>query len=455
MKNSRLVLAVVCLSSLTAFAQQEAIDGGASSADAPAPAVPPEPLDAGVTVAVVPASAVTPVLPEAVLKVLSMFRVYGTFKPTIAASSAATESFSQPNMSAITAAGNPVFSSNPASAQLSFQMAQSRLGFWFGEGTPYRGQFEMDFIDFTKASPTVASVPRLRVAKLEWSPTSAITIMAGQDWGLEQPVNPHGTNLVGGGFEAGNTGFMRQQVKFLAKLSDFELGIAAGLQTNNNTAKDGLVEQSFTPTAAVRAQYNINNKGRVGISAIVTSVLLRGGTDPERALAGEAGLYGDISVSKDFNIRFEAYMGQNAANLFTLGLGQGHVGATEAVNVREVGGFASTRFTLVGPVSLFATLGAATVLDPENVAPSYGYAGTIDPAMPPAFSTATLSGTGPGITFNVQGRLGFDVKIGKGLSFIAEGFWYRTRFNLQAVDIPRAGSVAQTFGTEFGFMWMF
>jgi hypothetical protein len=447
-KSSRAVLAVLLLSSLGAAAQDSADAGAPSLVPMAAPAAA-EGVDAGV-----PAAA--PAIPEAVAKVLSLFRVYGTFKPTVAASSAAVESFSQPNLSAVTAAGNPVFSNAPGNARLSFQMAQSRLGFWFGEGSPYRAQFEFDFIDFAKASPTVAALPRLRIGKVEWSPIPALTLMAGQDWGLEQPVNPHGINLVGGGFQAGNTAFMRQQVKLLGKLGDFELGAAVGLQNNNNTAKDGLVEQSFSPTVAVRAQHSLGGRGKVGLSAIVTSLLLRAGAEPQRALAGLVGVFGDLNFGPRFNLRFEGYLAQNGANLFLLSLGQGRAAAgADPVNLREGGAFISAKVGVAGPVSVFGTFGGAGVLNPEDVAPSYTYPGMVDPANPPAFSTATLVGNGPGMTFNLHSRLGLEVKLGKGLSFMAEGFWYRSRFALLAVDVPRTGSVAQAFGSELGFLWMF
>lgn len=463
MKLNRALLAATCVSTAV-FAQDLTADAGARQVtgvtDAPAPALPPEPLDAGVSVALLPpppAAADQVVLPDAVAKVLAMFRVYGMLKPTMAVASAATESFSQPNMTAITAAGNPAYANAPDNGRLSFQIGQSRLGVWFGEGTPYRAQLEFDFIDFAKASPTVAAVPRLRIGKIEWAPLTWLTVMAGQDWDLAQPVNPHGINLVGGAFQAGNTGFMRQQFKGLAKAGDFEFGLAVGLQSANVGAKDSLIELSMAPTTALRAQWNVNAKSRIGISALGTSVLLRAGATPVSTFAGEAGVYGDVSPTKDFNVRFEGYYGQNIANLGLLGLGQGRLNATtgEAVNNRELGGFASARGTIAGPVSLYGTFGGAAVLDPTSVVPSYGYAGTIDPANPPAVSTSTLSGTGPGITFNLHSRLGLDVKIWKGLAFMIEGFWYRTHFAQQTIDVGRVKSIGQTFGTEFGFLWAF
>ena len=70
-----------------------------------------------------------------------------------------------------------------------------------------RAQLEVDFIDFSKASPTVVSLPRLRIARVEWAPTPKFSVVAGQDWDLHAPVNAHGANLVGTRFLSGNTGF--------------------------------------------------------------------------------------------------------------------------------------------------------------------------------------------------------------------------------------------------------
>lgn len=97
-------------------------------------------------------------------QVLEALHPYATIKPTIIVSSAAVESFSQPNASAITAAGNPALALEPDHARLTFQVAQTRLGLQLNEKGVVRGQVE---IDFAKASPTTASLPRLRIAKVE------------------------------------------------------------------------------------------------------------------------------------------------------------------------------------------------------------------------------------------------------------------------------------------------
>ena len=63
----------------------------------------------------------------------NVFRFYGTFNPRLVVSNGAVESFSQPNASALSAAGNPVLSNLPDAARFSLQVAQSRAGVWLNE----------------------------------------------------------------------------------------------------------------------------------------------------------------------------------------------------------------------------------------------------------------------------------------------------------------------------------
>ena len=96
----RLTALVLALTSLAAFAQE---DGGVVAAATVAPA--PSVLDT----------------------FLEYVHPYATLKPTVILSGAGTESYSQPNESAVTAAGNPVITTLPTNSRLTFQIAQSRL----------------------------------------------------------------------------------------------------------------------------------------------------------------------------------------------------------------------------------------------------------------------------------------------------------------------------------------
>jgi hypothetical protein len=443
----RIFVLSTCLWTLTAAAQMApAPEAGAIVVDAGVPAevaAPPavaEPVKVE-PVKVEPVKVVEVVKPEAPKEAPPLFRIYGLIKPTIIGSGSPVESYSQPNETAVTAAGNPAIAAQADSGRLTFQIGQSRLGFHVGEGTPYHAQIEMDFLDFTKASPTVASVPRLRLAKIDWKPASSITITAGQDWDLTQPVNPHGINLVGGLFQAGNSAFMRQQVKVLYTAGMAEVGVAAGMQNNNNGAKDGAIELGVTPTVAVRGQLNLGKNGKVGVSGIATALLFRGGTaDSSRAFAGLGGVYADLTLG-GVNFRAEGYAGQNAANIYMLTLGQGRAGTGNTqVDLRELGGFLSVRVPIES-VGIYGMFGGASVLNETDVVPSYS--GT----------PAALAGTGPGIKWNMSSRIGVDVKIWKSFSFLFEGFWVRTKHSL-AADSGKV-TVAQAFGFETGFLLSF
>ena len=216
-----------------------AIFGRTSSAAAqaaPSPPPAPEPPAAP------PPPAEAPAAP--------IIRPYATIKPTIIVAGSPVESFSNANATAATAAGNPVITAIQDEASTTFQVGQSRLGFWFNEKGKTRGQFELDFIDFTKSSPTVGALPRLRIAKVEWSLSDSTVLMAGQDWDLFSPLNGYTLNIVSVAYQAGNSAFMRQQAKLIWHNDSLELGAAVGLAGINNAAKALLPEYSRIPTVA-------------------------------------------------------------------------------------------------------------------------------------------------------------------------------------------------------------
>jgi hypothetical protein len=369
-------------------------------------------------------------------------RVYATLKPTIVLSSAAVESYSQPNATAITAAGNPVMARLPNDGRLSFQAGQSRMGFWLNEPGKVRGQVEIDFVDFGKASPTVASLPRLRIAKVEWEPFPNTAIWAGQDWCIHAPINPHGINLVGALFQAGNTSFMRQQVKLLQRLGSLELVAAVGMQNNNNTPADAAVELSRTPSVALRAAWNMRDAGKLGISGIFSSVRFAPGTDDERrGQAGAVALFGDLTPLRGTNLRFETYAGRNVGNLFLLGLGYG----TAKQDAEELGGFISVRQDVyAGEHFLYGMAGVAKVLDSGDVPVAY--------SRPASGGAPALNGNGPGILRNMGARAGYEFRPAKNLGLLLEGFHYRTRHQLLAEDREGLAPDRAATGVELGML---
>jgi hypothetical protein len=353
-------------------------------------------------------------------------------------------------MSAVTAAGNPVLAAINDEAAMTFQVAQSRLGFWFNEKAPIRGQFELDFIDFTKSSPTVGALPRLRIAKVEWALSDSTVLMAGQDWDLFAPINPYTVDIVAVAFQAGNTAFMRQQAKLIWHNESLEVGGAIGLAGINNAAKAQIPEYSRMPTFAGRAAVLFGAAGRIGVSAIATSWRFAPDTPGERkALAGAAGLYGDVTPAERFNIRFEAYYGQNFGNLGALSLGTGN--ALE--DIKEVGGFLSAKYGFTDAHALYMLAGAAKVLNEEDVVPSYAYAPVAMGAPAPAESTATVAGTGAGMTSNLTARLGYEYRYDKTIAVMAEGYAFKSQHVLNPMFDADIDDSRTALGAELGLFF--
>lgn len=417
-------LLALALSAATAQAQPPA--------PAPAPTPAPEPP--------APPPAAPPII-----------RAYALIKPTFIVTSAAVESFGQPNASASTAAGNPVLAAMADEPATTWQAAQSRIGFWFDEKGPVRGHLEFDFIDFTKASPTTGALPRLRIANVDWQLSDSLLLAAGQDWDLFSPVNGYTHNLVGVAFQAGNTGFMRQQVKLIWKNESLELGGALGLPAANNAARFGVPELTQTPSLALRGTVMMGAAGRVGVSAIASRWRFAPGAATERyAVAGAANLFGDVTPVAGFNIRFEAYYGQNLANLGALSLGQGN--ATD--DIAEVGGFLSAKYNLTDAHAVYMLAGMAKVLDDDLVLPSYAYANPPMDGSAPPITAAAASGTGPGITSNLTARLGYEYRYSKSLALQMEGFFFSTEHVLDPTfDTARFDAERTAGGAEIGLFF--
>ncbi|MBC7794173.1 MAG: hypothetical protein H7Z43_10735, partial [Clostridia bacterium] len=351
---------------------------------------------------------------------------------------------------AITAAANPRLSTLSDEARLTFQVAQSRFGLWFGEGKPVRGLIEIDFIDFTKASPTVQAVPRLRIAKVEVDLLdNKLLLIAGQDWDLYQPVNHHGINIVGGAFLNGNTGFMRQQIKLIYNNGKIEAGAAVGLQGINATPRDAGIELSRFPSFAARMAYVPNAKSRIGMSAIASDFKFFNAafTESRRAFSGSAGIYGNLAISPSTNLRWEGYIARNAQNFGMLALGSGDI----LHDIDEAGGFLSIRQELVNEMNwLFAYAGIAHVMNDGVVNPGYNATTSATGAV-----TYAASGQGFGIKQNMTGHLGYEYRPYPSLAFLVEGFFYRTNHKLIGADVGVISGGRKAAGAEVGATYTF
>lgn len=363
------------------------------------------------------------------------FRVGVALKPLLTFSGRGLDSFGQPNLAAPTAAGNPLLGTSPDDGRLTLQLQQSRVQLWFREGTPLRAHLELDFFDASKASPTVAALPRLRIARVEGSASKDLTIVAGQDWDLHAPLNPHGVNWVGGGFLAGNSGFLRPQAKALYRAGDFEAGVAVGLAAPNATPKDGPVELALRPSGALRLTFKAEEATKVGLSAIAGSVLLDAGLPTEdersaRAFALFAHREGDA-----VQLRGEAYFGRNAANLGLLTLGLGYPEA----DLDEWGGFVSARVRTIDPLFVYGHAGTASVQNRDNARPAYASGKD---------GKAALTPTGPGIVQNVAATLGLELRLSPQLGLFCEGFGFHTEHVLQPEDVGAVNPQRDALGVH-------
>jgi hypothetical protein len=368
----------------------------------------------------------------------AQFKPYGFLKPTVSVSSAAVESFGRPNQTAITAAANPVLASVPDDPAFSFQVGQSRIGLRIAEAQQGRAQIELDFVDFDKSTPTVASLPRIRIAEVSWDPAKDHTITAGQGWDLFGSLMPHGFNLVGANFQAGNVGFMRQQVQWRYHPKHADIGVAIGMPGANTGPAENALEHSVLPTFAVRLGAVIDEHATLRAHGFAT--LLRPDAD-HTMLVWAASIDGQISLSSGTDLRFEATIGQNTANTGMLTLAQGRAD----VDVRDAGGWISVRQPIGAHVTPYLTAGGAGVLHPDDVVPSYTSATDTAPA-------ARNAAAGPGIRYNVGGRVGAEVAVAPGLAIVAEGFAFATRHQLAdaAIDGRRTAG-----GFEGGMLYRF
>ncbi|AUX33052.1 MULTISPECIES: hypothetical protein [Sorangium] len=404
----------------------------------------PAPAEAAVEPRPAPPPPVEPKKPED----KPLVRVYGIVKPTVVVGNG-LESFGNPNYSAPTAAANPVFLADPDAVGLSFQAAQTRFGVTAGEGTPVKGQFEVDFIDFGKSSPAQAMSLRVRQAFVEWSPAEGHKLTLGQLWDLFSPLNTHTYNLVGALFQSGNSGFVRHQLSYVATLGSVEVGAALGLVSQNVTAILNNVEYSRTPTFALRAGYRAEKAAWVGASVIATSLAFDANLPTEeRKLAIGGNLFAEVT-SGPLNLRAEAYGGQNLANLGLLTLGQGN----RATDVAEVGGWVSGKLTF-DKHALHLIAGAAVVPSADDMLLGYT-PGTPATEGAPATPAARVGGNGPGIERNVTVRAGYAFSPMKGLSLVLEPSLMLTRHKLDPAAEVDKGADRVGWAVEAGGLYQF
>jgi hypothetical protein len=394
-----------------------------------------------------PAPIATPVAPAAPAV---PFRAYGILWSAVFGTQP-VQSYGLPTANAPTAAVNPAIYAHPHDALLSFQVQQSRVGMVVGEGTAFKGTLEVDFIHFEQSSPLAQAFPRIRIALLEWKVSETQKLFAGQTWDLfGNATGPqllsHSFNLVGTLFQAGNIGFMRQQVGWAGNFGNFELAAAVGLQGANTGPSFNNIEESATPTGSARVMYHLpGTLGVLGVSGIGSSLRFSQGSNIERRAAGGANLFADLTLGA-LNLHSELYFAQNLANTGALNLSQGRYGQS----MRDAGGYLSGKLTM-GKHALTAMYGFAAVLNPSDLVPGYTPA-TVGPT--PVAAVANTA-AGPGMRYNMSAHVAYWYSPIKGLSIVAEPYVYRTRFALAAADRGNVDAKNVSWGAVLGSMYQF
>ncbi len=370
-----------------------------------------------------------------------LVRLYGFVRAEVATANSGVESYGRPNHSAPTSAANPVTTIDDSAPSMSFQVAQSRFGLSIGEATPVRAKIEMDFIDFSRASPTVAALPRLRIASIEWVASPSTSVFAGQMWDLVAPLMPHHYNFVGANFQAGNLGFMRHQLGVRHALGDVELKAALGLAGNNNNTALTDLEFEGLPTFAASATWRPATGVMVSLSGLGTQ--LRFGPGHEQA-AGVGAV--DFEYARGpVSVRVEGYIGQNTANLGMLTLGYGRADH----NVADAGGWLSARVAFAEHHAVYLTAGAASVLQPSELTPGYTRATATG-----GNSAAARNFAVPGIEWNAAARVGYSISPVTGLTFALEPYLFATRHHLDAADAA-VDPTRLAYGAEFNTVYAF
>jgi len=321
-----------------------------------------------------------------------------------------------------------------------------------GEGSPFKGTLEVDFIHFDQSSPLAQAYPRIRIALLEWQFAEGQKLFAGQTWDIfGNATGPqllsHSFNLVGTLFQAGNIGFMRQQFGWAGTFGALELAAAVGLQGANTGPVYNNIEESGAPTGSGRAMFHLPGKhGVIGVSGIGTSLRFTQGTQIEHRGAGAAELFADVTLGP-LNVHGELYLAQNMANTGALNLGQGRYGH----DVSDGGGYLSGKLTL-GKHAFTAMYGMAAVLHPSDLVPGYA-PGSVNGTT--AVAAVASPAAGPGIRYNMSAHAGYWYAPLKGLSIVIEPYFYATRFKLAAADAAKLDTKNVSFGGMLGSMYQF
>lgn len=352
------------------------------------------------------------------------FDFYGFLQFSWIGATHGIDSFSQPNMSAYTAAGNPVTNPNFNRVQAAFNVAQSRFGFISRPSDHVLGKIEFDFISptFTQSSPTTQAMPRLRIVAIDYQIHDELTLRFGQHWDVVSPLGPFTYDWVGHYFESGDLGFMRIQATAFWKKESFEHTVSVGMPAANATATNNYINLSIFPTLTIRESFYYSHLNLVGISAI-GAILKDSVQSKHQYFSGAFTGFWEHHFSDQLQIRSEGYIGKNTYNLGLFGLGYSNgLGAQP----NEAGGYISARKAFRETVAIFGGVGGAWILNPEGIFSSYTS----------NYSIANPS-TGPGMEYNLTARLGIENQLTKSLVIFGETAYLNSKYHFTSAT-PKA-----------------
>ena len=329
------------------------------------------------------------------------FSFFGFLLPQTIFANSAVATFGNENAVAMTEAA---VSGGPS--RQTFQVQQSRFGMVYRASPEIRGKVEVDFLDATKASPTVQALPRLRILKVEYDIIPGTTVFMGQDWDLFSPLAPHTYNFVGSQFRSGNSGFMREQLGIIHQANPYlEIAGSIGFGLPNATQSDHAAETDKQPAYQLRVTGKLE-KLSLGLGAIYSnrSYESRPIPAPPTILTITQPAMGGVffleSISSVLEIRAELLYGNNLANLGALTIGQATV-ANPKVN--EAGGWLSAKYKF-GKNSVFGGYGMESVSNKESLT------------------------SGTAIRSNQSIHLGYDYQLSPKARVYTEGFHFRTEY---------------------------
>lgn len=277
---------------------------------------------------------------------VSHAQVYGRLKTNWMQSSQAINSFTHTNMSAATSATDLDSYTGDKGSRSTFQVVQSRIGVKLKPNQHIKGVLEVDFIDFSQASPTTSAHPRLRRAFLVHQLTDQFSLQIGQDWDLFSPINPQTVNYVGNYFNAGNIGFMKNQVigRFNLDNNQFAMAIGQAGKSSSPTDTELEVEQRTSLSMLYTKTFANSSLQLGGISAERKFNSIQ-----QRVWGASLGFTYHNSI---IALKSELYTGEGLSKLALLSLPNKNFG-------HESGGFFTLEYKIKEKQSLYLGAGVA------------------------------------------------------------------------------------------------